>query len=337
MNGFLHRLIDRAAQRTPVLTRRRRALFEPAASQATLDRTVGNAPDVASVVGASGQRAATDGATVRPDVPDVASIGGISGEGAAPDEAAVQPAVFGTRRLAQEHTGTGAPELADPDPPHRHASLRTELRQSTDAVLPAATHRAPDEQVAIGMQRDSMKSDSPPKGASPVGASTSIEEAHAKVIPTPPLQRTDSLWADEAPAVPSRFRQLLEADRVRGSSEATALGARAGQTVTQRADVSLVTSAIARFDESENAASRLRAQATPKITQAVQLVKASQSMTDSGSSAAAISDSASVQVTIGRVEVRAAMPPTPSSTRPKHVSPRLTLDDYLRGRNRGTR
>jgi hypothetical protein len=44
-----------------------------------------------------------------------------------------------------------------------------------------------------------------------------------------------------------------------------------------------------------------------------------------------------VRVTIGRVEVRAVQPPTPSQPRPPSAlrSPRLTLDDYLRERGGG--
>ena len=46
-----------------------------------------------------------------------------------------------------------------------------------------------------------------------------------------------------------------------------------------------------------------------------------------------------IQVTIGRVEVRAITPPaTPAPrTRPARPGPALSLDDYLRERNRGER
>src|SRR5262249_44725584 len=52
---------------------------------------------------------------------------------------------------------------------------------------------------------------------------------------------------------------------------------------------------------------------------------------------AALRDPArAIHVTMGRIEVRATPPPAPSRpTRP--APPRLSLDDYLRGRSEGTR
>jgi len=45
----------------------------------------------------------------------------------------------------------------------------------------------------------------------------------------------------------------------------------------------------------------------------------------------------SVQVTIGRVEVRAIMPPSSAPPRRLPPRPRLSLDDYLKQRNNSAR
>jgi len=42
-----------------------------------------------------------------------------------------------------------------------------------------------------------------------------------------------------------------------------------------------------------------------------------------------------IQVTIGRVEVRATPPPAPAPQRPRAKPPVMSLDEYLRQRNRG--
>jgi hypothetical protein len=42
-----------------------------------------------------------------------------------------------------------------------------------------------------------------------------------------------------------------------------------------------------------------------------------------------------IRVSIGRIEVRAAAPRSPSTPRPRAEPPRSTLDDYLRQRARG--
>ncbi|WP_199746994.1 hypothetical protein, partial [Corallococcus sp. AB049A] len=44
-----------------------------------------------------------------------------------------------------------------------------------------------------------------------------------------------------------------------------------------------------------------------------------------------------VQVTIGRIEVRAVTPPAPARPAPARTSPSLSLDEYLRRRNGGGR
>jgi len=43
-----------------------------------------------------------------------------------------------------------------------------------------------------------------------------------------------------------------------------------------------------------------------------------------------------IQVTIGRLEIRAVTPPTPAPAERPAAAPRLSLDDYLRGRNGGS-
>jgi hypothetical protein len=45
----------------------------------------------------------------------------------------------------------------------------------------------------------------------------------------------------------------------------------------------------------------------------------------------------SVSISIGRVEIRAAQPGAPSSRAAKPAGPKLSLDDYLRGRSGGSR
>jgi hypothetical protein len=44
-----------------------------------------------------------------------------------------------------------------------------------------------------------------------------------------------------------------------------------------------------------------------------------------------------IRVSIGRVEVRAIHAPAPAAKPPRHTAPKLSLDDYLKQRDRGTR
>jgi hypothetical protein len=74
------------------------------------------------------------------------------------------------------------------------------------------------------------------------------------------------------------------------------------------------------------------------ITQAVQLAKASGAQDAAAFSSANNTEKDSVQITIGRVEVRAVTGDArPVSRTSKPATPRLTLDDYLRERSGGRR
>jgi hypothetical protein len=76
--------------------------------------------------------------------------------------------------------------------------------------------------------------------------------------------------------------------------------------------------------------------AVPRITQAVQLIRAIQPASGNPAPASTAHEPASVQISIGRVEVRAMTSPEPPRA-PKPAALRLTLDDYLRQRSRRLR
>jgi hypothetical protein len=78
--------------------------------------------------------------------------------------------------------------------------------------------------------------------------------------------------------------------------------------------------------------------ARPQNAQAVQLAKTGPSRAAMPGAAAAQATNESVQITIGRVEVRAVAAADRPAPRPaKQAAPRLTLDDYLRQRSGGGR
>ena len=75
-----------------------------------------------------------------------------------------------------------------------------------------------------------------------------------------------------------------------------------------------------------------------QIAQAMQLAKAAAPRFESAAAPAAAMPQKTVQITIGRVEVRAVTAPERAAPRAAQKSTaRLSLDDYLRDRGRGPR
>jgi len=85
-------------------------------------------------------------------------------------------------------------------------------------------------------------------------------------------------------------------------------------------------------------ATQTAVRATPPVARpAVLLAKAAQSPLPRREPAAALALQPPVQITIGRVEVRAVHAPAERARSAAPAAPRLSLDDYLRRRSGGSR
>jgi len=156
------------------------------------------------------------------------------------------------------------------------------------------------------------------------GAEDRVARSPQPVLPkTDPLPYRPSIVVYESPNVVEGRPTLIPESRPYRRAE------------TLPAEAPRPSPPIAQARESSGAAINLLVPAVPRITHAVQLAKAIQPSPGNRPLASANSAPASVHVTIGRVEVRAVASAERATTRTaKPAAPRLTLDDYLRGRSK---
>ena len=289
MSNFLNNLIARAAQRAPVLERRRPALFEPVSPwtpvPATNDYSAG--PVLES-----------------PDVSHRQEISPLDGDGAQQQPAAPVPAVGD---VAVQPKAQRRDFEASPGTP----SQRTEKTRQID--VPSAT------------PTDVRRAVASTETAPDVRAGNRFESTSNPVRPKPDAPALESSITSSSPVIARQ--RAARVSEIRSRSRSTT-----GPVEERRTPAATLP-----LHDKDAATNSIMAPSVPAIARAVQLAKASQPSSGNRLSPDARSEAPSVQITIGRVEVRATTSAERPAMRAKPVAPRLTLDDYLRDRNQGQR
>ena len=314
MNPFLAGLVERATLRVPVLERRPRSLFEPVAQGGVAIEGVAPAtPDRRDERDERDERDGRDGRMA--PVEHEASSGALH-------RGPVTGGDLGSRPARRESSAEPAPR--DRGMPAVSALEVARLTRNEQGLAGAAVvHHGESEPAArIEVQRGELE---------PV-ARIVTTPATALRVPSPPAER-------RLPLVPPQvFAQSSLAGRagdVRHSPARaqTALPAAPGfSTVT-------LSSSTADAPSATNARlvrSRAHIPADPALP--AWMVRSHAGPRASQGNATVASPPAPVHVTIGRIEVRAS---APAADRPparrSPAGPRLSLDDYLNGRRRGSR
>jgi hypothetical protein len=283
---FLTRLVERATLRAPVLERRPRSLFEPAATGSTVPASEVVAPEATSAMsgGREGPARAESGA----------------GWWRAPAEGESLAPASGDDRRA------GAREPV-PSPPAVHRGGEAEGRRPAGQRQPPAAH--------AGAGHGVLELPAPP------------ESARVAAWPTHDGRRPRSLADAARPTssapVSSRERR---ADRdVSGHEGDGPTGASGRRTAHVAVSTSTGGAGAAPLRPGR------RLPGPPAL-----LVRAQAGGRRSGADDGPAGAPGPVQITIGRIEVRATAPERPPVRRPA-PGPKLTLDDYLNGRRGGAR
>jgi hypothetical protein len=319
---FFTSLVERATLRAPALERRPRSLFEPAAAGPTAGETAGGTAAMTAAMTAATTRATTakDGRGDETERAGDPGAGAVGTRGAAEREGSARAFPPGSRR------GRGA----RPDEVERSPSAPWAHEGSDAAPSLGSDGRRP------GGEERLVFSDGPQYGA--LGRAALLENARAAISSArdgarrgPPADgpRTTPLLA----LVPATERP---ADRgaAGGNGDANAV-TRARRTAA--ADRSGTGAAAAGGPAAGASAALLRG--GPRIPGPPASIVRSQAgarapRADDGGAA----PPAPVQITIGRIEVRASVGAAdrPPVRRPA-PGPKMSLDDYLHGRRGGAR
>jgi len=265
----------------------------------------------------------------------------------APVLARRQPALFepvvSALSLTESIGGSDAPSLAAS--PVRPSIARATHEEAGPLRMATAAPATTDQSEPPPLQANAPMQPSFPATPRPGAARPATgDEATTDVVRVTEAAKPASAAALAAPArippqaEPPKDRQAVGVDSfvtVQRSPVliAEALPPRPG--VSDKRDAAVQNSAI-KNDRHQDAPTSVLLPARPQNAQALQLAKAVQSHAVTAAAAAVTAAKESVQITIGRVEVRAvAAAERPPMRAGKSTAPRLTLDDYLRQRNGG--
>jgi hypothetical protein len=364
MSNFLNSLIARASQQAPVLQRRQPALFEPVvpwsrplaqSGDLSGDPAVEAQPIGPSIVNtASGEansvraRNASQDAHPHPRPKD--SVPLARAMSLLPAESRLVKAASTT--TASSINNNAARAIVATVPLARPASLLPAESRPVNAASTTASSvnnnaaRAIVATVPLARPASLLPAESRPvKAASTTTASSVNNNAARAIVATVPTieARAERDLANDlrpvlsnaqpSPDVSSKAVRSFIARQPNPSLVPEDLPR--PRTVTARTGISPAPAypSVKEVQWRDEAATSVLVPAAPKITQAVQLAKTAQPHAAIAFSTTS-TEKDSVQITIGRVEVRAVTgSERPAARSAKPTTPRLTLDDYLRDRS----
>jgi hypothetical protein len=309
MSDFLQSLVARAEGRLPVLERRPRALFEAAAGAVAVDEV----------------HPATGAVAVDEVHPATGAV--------AVDEVHPARGAVGVDEVQRKGMVTPSPARLAPG----EAGESQAAPRHGEGLLTTTAHAPPE-----GMPRRSGRDDSAPRQATPqrglLQPEPSVPVAHPVLSGVQARDALPAMPRISAPASPAALaaERVLTAD-ARSGDEAPVQRSRSD---SRDGDADGTTHAKPNERHSAPTIGALHPQpmqaAQPAVLVARQQSKAIPRR-DAPASTALVAP-APVQISIGRIEIRAT--PNASPNRPRAVgptAPRLSLDDYLRSRNGASR
>lgn len=345
MDNYLSKLVDRALSRAPVIQPRRASLFAPLPYAAGL---LGRAASVSFLPQHNLHEETFDEPTqVAPTTQDAGSARDMNAQ------AEVIP--------AQEQQMRSRLAVDDVN---RRMRARATRPQPSDANVPQESATSPQAQIAT--RPPSPRATSPrtehaqtetaaPRESSPVHAVSEVERDQARLATVRSHDRRDVELDESARAAEVKLAVLrerlgrdeqevrqFEGDVARARTQAR----RRGEVADAREHVSHTPldahddAARARQQRRERRAAdaahapRRKEQDASAAQQLVRVVPAPVMPRRAAAEAVPSAPTPTVQVTIGRIEVRATSAPAPARHAAAHA-PRLSLDEYLRQRNGG--